>query len=321
MLASGGVCAKLDYELDMMTDYIADMATRIVTPNALVTPAFRKFVSQLLSSTRLPHTTILLGMNYLAKRTNSLNATGAAKPQDPDVWRMLTIGLLLGSKFLDDNTFQNRSWSEVSGIAVKDLNTMEHQWLASMDWNIYVNLDESHDYNAWLQNWEDWERTKKRERKATQERLAPLAPINTNVQRQRPYVPTYGFNKTPAREPQSTYHPAYENSWRNQNANPYPTPMHTPPSAPDSGPLTPPEYMSATGGRLYNDWSLYYPQPVMFQPPPHPTYIASHTPAYHTPYSHYGHHTATWDQYDNSACNPNKQYFGMHGYGQQIVAG
>jgi hypothetical protein len=313
--------------LDMMTDYIADMATRIVTPNALVTPAFRKFVSQLLSSTRLPHTTILLGMNYLAKRTNSLNAAGETKPSNPDVWRMLTIGLLLGSKFLDDNTFQNRSWSEVSGIAVKDLNTMEHQWLASMDWNIYVNLDESHDYNAWLVNWSDWEATKKRERKATQERLAPLAPINTNVQRQRPYVSTYGFNKTPAREPQSTFHPAYETSWRNQNTNPYPTPMHTPPSAPDSGPLTPPDFMSATGGApRFNDWSVYqYPAPMTFQQPPpmHPTYIPSHIPAYHTPHSYYGHHASAWDQYDyNSACNPSKQYFGMHGYGgQQIVAG
>jgi hypothetical protein len=68
MLASGGVCAVLDYEIDQITEYVAEMAQRIVLPGTPVSPAFRKFVSGLLSSTRLPSTTILLGMNYLARR-------------------------------------------------------------------------------------------------------------------------------------------------------------------------------------------------------------------------------------------------------------
>jgi hypothetical protein len=122
MMTSGGVCAVLDYQIDQMTDYVAEMAQRIVLPTNPVSPAFRKFVSGLLSSTRLPSTTILLGMNYLARRTNMMNAAGQnpalSKSPDAALWRMLTIGLLLGSKFLDDNTFQNRSWSEVSGIPV-----------------------------------------------------------------------------------------------------------------------------------------------------------------------------------------------------------
>src|SRR5258708_35779426 len=107
MLASGGVCAVLDYEIDQITEYVAEMAQRVVKPGSPVSPPFRKFVSGLLSSTRLPSTTILLGMNYLARRINMLNATGTYKANDGQVWRLLTIALLLGSKFLDDNTFQN----------------------------------------------------------------------------------------------------------------------------------------------------------------------------------------------------------------------
>src|SRR5690606_36638662 len=72
----GGVCAVLDYEVELMADYVSEMATRLVMPQRAINPAFRKFVSQILTSTRLPRTTILLGMNYLAKRINTMLAEG-----------------------------------------------------------------------------------------------------------------------------------------------------------------------------------------------------------------------------------------------------
>lgn len=59
----GGVCAVLDYETELMAEYVADMTVRLVLPKSSVSGAFRKFVNQILTSTRLPSTTILLGMN------------------------------------------------------------------------------------------------------------------------------------------------------------------------------------------------------------------------------------------------------------------
>lgn len=321
----GGVCAVLDYEVDQMTDYVAEMAQRIVLPGTPVSPAFRKFVSGLLSSTRLPSTTILLGMNYLARHVNMLKARGALKSSDGQVWRMLTVGLLLGSKFLDDNTFQNRSWSEVSGIAVSELNTLEHEWLDAISWNLYVNLDESKDFNAWLKSWNDWRDAKNKLRTATLERLAPLAPIDTNVQRNRPYQPAYKpYPKSSSRERASSiYHVPYEQpSWMHS----YPTPQLTPPSAPDSG-LNTPDYMSAAGGPRFNDWALYYPYARGYQPQPqiHGAYGHPRVAAHHTPfYNHYG--TGIWDSNVTDCschlCNQPKQpYFMSYGYGGQTVVG
>jgi hypothetical protein len=325
----GGVCAVLDYEVDQMTDYVAEMAQRIVIPGSLVVPAFRKFVSGLLTSTRLPSTTILLGMNYLARRMNVLNSAGPYKATEGQVWRMLTIGLLLGSKFLDDNTFQNRSWSEVSGIAVAELNTLEHEWLESMHWSLYVNLDDSKDFNAWLQNWNEWRETKNLQRKATLDRLAPLAPIDTNVQRARPYPQAYsGYPKNPAHErPVSTFYDQSQTTWMNS----YPTPHHTPPSAPDSGVNTP-EYLSATGGGpRYNDWFVYQQYSRGYQPQSsHAPYVPPRVAAYHTPTytNHYANqYGSIWDSnVDCSCCPPQtlkQPYFMSHAPygGQQIVAG
>ncbi|KUJ08035.1 putative meiotically up-regulated gene 80 protein [Mollisia scopiformis] len=314
-MASGGVCAVLDYEIDQMTEYVAEMAQRIVLPTSPVSPAFRKFVSGLLSSTRLPSTTILLGMNYLARRMNILNAAGGlTKSSDGNVWRMLTIGLLLGSKFLDDNTFQNRSWSEAMG------------------WSLYVNLETSDDFQAWLQSWAEWRETKNMQRKATLERLAPmpLAPIDTNVQRPRQYSHNYnGYIKTASHErPESGYQSAYDQTaWIN---NSYPTPHLTPPSAPDSG-LNTPEYMSATGGpSRYNDWSVFNSAArAAYQPQTYATYIPSHHLAgYHTPFIYHNGYAnpSIWDHVPQECgcheCHPyaKQQHFMGHGYHQQILA-
>jgi hypothetical protein len=193
----GGVCTVLDYEVDMMADYVSEMATRVVTPRSSVNAAFRKFVNQILSSTRLPSTTILLGLNYLAKRVNVLGTKGQSTFTDGQVWRMLTISLVLGSKFLDDNTFHNMSWSEVSGIPVRELNSLEFEWLGNMEWCLYVNLDESKDYQAWLTNWRDWRDTKLRaaaqqaHAQATRDRLAALVPPLNTSELPRPRAANY----------------------------------------------------------------------------------------------------------------------------------
>ncbi|KAK2626955.1 hypothetical protein QTJ16_004130 [Diplocarpon rosae] len=332
-MTSGGVCAVLDYEIDQMTEYVAEMAQRLVLPNSPVSPAFRKFVQGLLTSTRLPSTTILLGMNYLARRMNILKASGGpAKPlYDGSVWRMLTIGLLLGSKFLDDNTFQNRSWSEVSGISVVELNTLEQEWLLAMDWTLYVNLDLSKDFKAWIQSWNEWREGKNLQRKATLDRLAPLAPIDTSVQRSRPFSQVYpgnGYPKTASRErPHSGFHSAFD-----QNAWNYPTPQLSPPSAPDSC-LNTPEYPSASGGGpRYNDWTMFNQYSRGFQPQTHATYMPTHIAPQLTPFTPYGHHygpyNSIWDHAASDcncgSCNMHAKqkqpYFMNLGYGQQVVA-
>ncbi|KAG9247982.1 putative meiotically up-regulated gene 80 protein [Calycina marina] len=306
----GGVCVVLDYEVDQMTDYVADMAQRVVHPDGQVSPAFRKFVSGLLTSTRLPSTTIILGLNYLARRMHIINYVAKSaipfKPTDGQVWRMLTIGLLLGSKFLDDNTFQNRSWTE--------------DWLSAIDYQLYVNLDTSKDFQAWIENWEIWREEKNSQRKATLDRLAPLAPIDTNVQRARPYQQPYSsYSKSACRErPNSgfAYHKIPQSAW-STNSYDYPTPQLTPPSAVDSGYNTP-EYPSTNGGGpRFNDWSVYQgysrgPQQSQQQAP----YVSTRIATYHTPpyTNHFDHYQNVWEEATECTCRQCMSYQNMKSY-------
>ncbi|KAI1183883.1 hypothetical protein F5B17DRAFT_108185 [Nemania serpens] len=347
----GGVCAVLDYETDMMAEYVADMATRIVTPCSTVTPAFRKFVNQILTSTRLPSTTILLGMNYLAKHINMHKHAGTYNTvSEGELWKMLTIALLLGSKFLDDNTFQNRSWSDVSGIAVAELNTMEGKWLRDMDWVLYVNLDRSHDYDAWLKSWKQYQDNKRhaiqqQTQTTRRERLAPIVttiPIDTTRQSHHPLLyegwtheeisdhERLTINPRPNRSGKVPYRPR-EGSWSSRYQNPW---AQAPLTPPDSGYGTP-EYLNsaASVNSRYNEW---FSQAVANQnygrysqaPASHHSYSSSRSGShFHQPYfNHFGH--PAWDA-GVAECNCTSclsavhakaaPYLHSHAYGQPVM--
>ena len=173
--STGGVAAHLDYEMQQMIDFVADMVqgmyalyesgicladidiTRSVNSRSSVRPAFRKYVSQLLNSTRLPRTTILVGLCYLATRLTMMSAGGKCSYGNGQIHRMLVISLLLGSKFLDDNTLKNRSWSEVSNIPTGELNLLEVEWLSAVNWDMHISPDDTQGFALWRKHWNSWQ--------------------------------------------------------------------------------------------------------------------------------------------------------------------
>ncbi|KAF3770045.1 hypothetical protein M406DRAFT_354229 [Cryphonectria parasitica EP155] len=62
-------------------------------------------------------------------------------------YRLLTVALMLGNKFLDDNTYTNKTWAEVSGISVQDIHVMEVEFLSNMR---YALLASSEQWEEWL---------------------------------------------------------------------------------------------------------------------------------------------------------------------------
>ncbi|OTA99819.1 hypothetical protein M426DRAFT_27129 [Hypoxylon sp. CI-4A] len=350
----GGVCAVLDYETEMMAEYVADMTVRVVLPKSSVSGAFRKFVNQILTSTRLPSTTILLGMNYLAKRVNMLTQSGAFTPNEGQMWKMLTTALLLGSKFLDDNTFQNRSWSDVSGIAVAELNSMEGEWLKHISWSLYVNLDKSQDYNAWLKNWKDWEENKKfhqlqqRQQRQQQNQMAMrerLAPIITNLHQdpvtQHHPLAYQGWTNEEIIDHErfsanarlahvgATGYRCREGSWQGQFQNPW-SQAQAPLTPPDSGYGTP-EYLNsaASVNSSYEEW---FAQAVnnayngQYKPAAHHSFGSRNGP--HFPHKYSGHFGGGWESNSGDCgcaqCRPqlhNKptSYFQQHSYAQPVM--
>ncbi|KAM0700563.1 hypothetical protein Q7P35_012284 [Cladosporium inversicolor] len=116
---------------------------RKLCKDATPTTGFRKWVTTILSTTLVAQNVVLLALLFVY-RLKKLNPAVKGKPGSE--YRLLTVALMLGNKFLDDNTYTNKTWAEVSGINVAEVHIMEVEFLSNMKYNLFTDVD---DWSKW----------------------------------------------------------------------------------------------------------------------------------------------------------------------------
>lgn len=114
-----------------------------LVPDAHPTIGFKKWVATILTTTQVAQNVILLALLFIY-RLKLKNPTVKGKPGSE--YRLLTVALMLGNKFLDDNTYTNKTWAEVSGISVQEVHIMEVEFLSNMRYSLFTSK----------QKWDDW---------------------------------------------------------------------------------------------------------------------------------------------------------------------
>lgn len=114
-----------------------------LVPDAIPTTGFRKWVATILTTTQVAQNVILLALLFIY-RLKLTNPSVKGKPGSE--YRLLTVALMLGNKFLDDNTYTNKTWAEVSGISVQEVHIMEVEFLSNMRYSLFTSK----------KMWEDW---------------------------------------------------------------------------------------------------------------------------------------------------------------------
>ncbi|KAH7361487.1 cyclin-domain-containing protein [Plectosphaerella cucumerina] len=113
--------------------------TKYATPFS----AFKKWAYGVLSTTQVTQSVILLALLFIY-RLKKINPS--VKGRSGSEYRLLTVALMLGNKFLDDNTYTNKTWADVSGISVQEIHVMEVEFLSNMRYSLLATRDE----------WEEW---------------------------------------------------------------------------------------------------------------------------------------------------------------------
>ncbi|CAO1612808.1 unnamed protein product [Parajaminaea phylloscopi] len=117
-------------------------------PAGEVSPAFRRFAHQVLAQTLLSPTAFLLALLYsLRVPYFAVDEDGNVDPEAIEVFatppsaapfKLFTLGLMIANKHLDDNTFLNKTWNEVTGIPLPELNRIEQYFLTKCNYEVAV---------------------------------------------------------------------------------------------------------------------------------------------------------------------------------------
>ncbi|SJX64456.1 uncharacterized protein SRS1_15097 [Sporisorium reilianum f. sp. reilianum] len=143
-----------------------DSVTSIVTSYANEpSPAFRRFVHQVLAQTLLSPPAFLLGiLNALRLLIMAQLPDGSidavvlelfAQPTSAAPFKLFTLGMMIANKHLDDNTFLNKTWNEVTGIPLAELNQTEAWFLKKCNYEVNVPDETWIGFLNRLQSWEE----------------------------------------------------------------------------------------------------------------------------------------------------------------------
>ena len=127
-----------------------------------VSPSFVRFIQKVLETTQVSQSVIVLSLNYIYRlKARNPFTSGQAGSE----YRVAIAALMLANKFVDEyahfpfpfrvvcltftasNTYTNKTWSEVSGIELSEVNRMEREFLMGIDFDLYVNKPT---YESWL---------------------------------------------------------------------------------------------------------------------------------------------------------------------------
>ncbi|KAI9136350.1 hypothetical protein BKA69DRAFT_1129176 [Paraphysoderma sedebokerense] len=103
-------------------------------------PSIGEFIHNLVMSTRIPVTCLSLSLCYLRRlkvRHPSLSGVYGSHH------RLILAAIMVASKYLYDDTYDNRTWAEVSNaFTLHQVNVMEIEFLSFLDYNLYVSATE-----------------------------------------------------------------------------------------------------------------------------------------------------------------------------------
>lgn len=112
---------------------------------------FKRFVACVINQTQMPPVAVSLALLYIL-RLKSLSKTGIVGSANSE-YRVFSVALILANKFLDDNTYTNKTWADVTKLPLRELSAMEIEFLSGMKYRLGVDPDE---WSRWQQELKLW---------------------------------------------------------------------------------------------------------------------------------------------------------------------
>ncbi|KAI7866736.1 cyclin-domain-containing protein, partial [Spinellus fusiger] len=112
--------------------------------------AFKFFCQKIIKATQISCACIVLALYYVYRLRSAYPCVQGSIGSEV---RLFTTALVLANKYLDDNTFTNKTWSDVSNIPVHELNIMEVEFLAALNYRIHVHHLQ---FFSWAEQCQQW---------------------------------------------------------------------------------------------------------------------------------------------------------------------
>ena len=93
--------------------------------------------------------TLILSLIYIDRFCQKSNMTLTCY----NIHRILFSSILSSIKYNEDTYYDNKYYSEIAGVKLKELKSMEYYFMSIIDFNFYVNDDDYKKYDKYLNSY------------------------------------------------------------------------------------------------------------------------------------------------------------------------
>lgn len=109
---------------------------------------FERHLNYVIGSTKVSSTALILALQ-LVHRLRAEQHDGSRRGGEGSEYRLYFVGLMLANKYTEDHPYTNKAWASIIGIPSREINIMEREFLAALNYELFVGQAE---FQLWTVN-------------------------------------------------------------------------------------------------------------------------------------------------------------------------
>ncbi|ORY00205.1 hypothetical protein K493DRAFT_211370 [Basidiobolus meristosporus CBS 931.73] len=131
---------------DFVTQMVNQMWSWRITGSQITepSPVFRNFCRTIITRSDASPVNVLLALKYFQKFGKCTVTKGGNEYSEANHF---VVALMLSHKMLEDCTYSNETWSQITGIPCLELNLLEKNLLKLLEYDVHVSQEE---FTQWI---------------------------------------------------------------------------------------------------------------------------------------------------------------------------
>ena len=135
-------------KLDNYKEIIKKQSKMVFSANSIPGISIKDYLIRIQTYSGIEKSTLILSLiliDHICKKTELVLTYY-------NIHRLVFTSILISIKFNEDTYYDNKFYSEIAGVKLKELKLLEYTFLALNDFNIFVNSNEFEKYQQYLED-------------------------------------------------------------------------------------------------------------------------------------------------------------------------
>ena len=134
--------------LENYKEIIRDQSRQVFSANIIPSISIKDYLIRIQTYSNIERSTLIISLIYIDRFCNKAKVTLTHY----NIHRILFSSILMGIKFNEDNFYDNKYYSQIAGVKLKELKVLEYNFIKMLNCELYVSRDLYDKYELYLKN-------------------------------------------------------------------------------------------------------------------------------------------------------------------------